>query len=271
MNLRKTIAAVLILLVLLAVCAAAGAETKVVGITDPAYGKVILNYRLDDETKTAAVAKTINNRAPEEYTIPETVTHEGIQYTVTEIADEAFYNYISFRKITIPSTMTRIGEKAFYGNQYLTAVAFAPNSQLTEIGNCAFLGTNNLTSFGPFPESLTTIGEAAFDGSAISGDNGTLTIPAGVTGIGTDAFVECLNLKAFSVDPRNTAYKSVDGIIFSKDGTVLVCAPRRKEYAGGKYIVPDGVTKISDRALYRGLLQDDEPEQEEYLLLPPSV
>ena len=72
MNLRKTIAAVLILLVLLAVCAAAGAETKVVGIVDPKYDEVILSYRLDDETKTAAVAGLVLGTWSE-YKIPGTV------------------------------------------------------------------------------------------------------------------------------------------------------------------------------------------------------
>ena len=88
MNLRKTIAAVLILLVLSAVCSAAGAETKVVGIVDPNYDEVILSYRLDDETKTAAVAGLVQGISSG-YKIPQTVTYEGVQYTVTEIADRA--------------------------------------------------------------------------------------------------------------------------------------------------------------------------------------
>ena len=56
------------------------------------------------------------------------------------------------------------------------------------------------------------------------------------------------NLKAFVVDPENTAYCSIDGIIFTKDLKSIVAYPDKRE--GVEYVVPDGVETIADCAFY---------------------
>ena len=47
--------------------------------------------------------------------IPESVTYEGVEYNVTTICENAFYNCSSLTSITIPSSLTNIGAKAFKG------------------------------------------------------------------------------------------------------------------------------------------------------------
>ena len=59
--------------------------------------------------------------------IPETVTHDGVQYTVTAVDDRSFYGWkgVSF---ALPSTVTSIGASAFSKNMTkaeASAVVFA--------------------------------------------------------------------------------------------------------------------------------------------------
>ncbi|MDP6417803.1 MAG: leucine-rich repeat protein, partial [Gammaproteobacteria bacterium] len=82
--------------------------------------------------------------------------------------------------VTIPNTVTSIGESAFNGTA-LTSVVI-PDS-VTAIGNNAFRDCNSLTSV-VIPNSVTSIGESAFNGTALT----SVAIPDSVTSIGEGAF-----------------------------------------------------------------------------------
>ena len=59
------------------------------------WGSVLVDgvsYELDDAAKTAVVAPGSDTNR-EFLTIPENITHEGITYTVTAIADCAFLDF----------------------------------------------------------------------------------------------------------------------------------------------------------------------------------
>ncbi len=56
------------------------------------------------------------------------------------------------------------------------------------------------------------------------------------------------NLKSLNVDPANTVYSSIDGVLFDKEKKTLLCYPIAKE--GTSYVVPSTVTKISQYAFY---------------------
>ena len=70
----------------------------------------------------------------------------------------------------------------------------------------------------------------------------TITIGDSVTSIGEWAFEECISLTSITVDENNEHYKSIDGNLYSKDGTTLI------QYAIGKeatsFKIPDTVTSI---------------------------
>ena len=68
-----------------------------------------------------------------------------------------------------------------------------------------------------------------------------ITIPNSVTNIGAGAFSYCTNLSAITVDPTNSFYSSVDGVLFDKSQTMLIQCPGGTV---GSYIVPSGVTSI---------------------------
>jgi len=108
------------------------------------------------------------------------LTSVTIPNSVTSIGNNAFAGN-RLTSVTIPNSVTSIGEYTFFDNQ-LTSVTI-PNS-VTYIGTGVFVW-NQLTSV-TIPNSVTYIGEEAFRGNQLTG----VTIPNSVTSIGTRAFAE---------------------------------------------------------------------------------
>ena len=104
--------------------------------------------------------------------------------------------------ITIPNSVTRIGDYAFSGCTALTSITISDN--VTGIGNYAFWGCTTLTSV-TIPDSVTSIGHDAFQGCAalIS-----VTIPSSVTSIGTGAFQGCTALTSVTIPNSVTSIGS---------------------------------------------------------------
>ncbi|MBR0339375.1 MAG: leucine-rich repeat domain-containing protein, partial [Alistipes sp.] len=116
---------------------------------------------------------------------------------VTKIGQNAFY-YDGFHdsrenliSISLPSTVTEIGEAAFGHCPNLTTVTF--NNNLVTIGPSAFIGCAKLTNV-VLPESLVTIGDSAFNSCT---SLKSITIPAGVTSIGNFAFNGISEIKVY--------------------------------------------------------------------------
>lgn len=72
-----------------------------------------------------------------------------------------------------------------------------------------------------------------------------IKLPAALTNVLPGCFSLCSSLTYIDVDESNANYKSVDGVLFSKDGTKLVAFPGGKS---GTYTVPNGVTAIGNYA-----------------------
>lgn len=105
-----------------------------------------LYYDLDTSSRTATVTyETIgtDNYAslPASVKIPETVTCDGITFTVTKVADQAFANCTSLEEISIPGTVTEIGTTCtserylpFYKCTSLIKVKFEDGVQNISLG-----------------------------------------------------------------------------------------------------------------------------------------
>jgi hypothetical protein len=108
---------------------------------------------------------------------------------------------------------------------------------VTSIGNNAFGGCSSLTSI-TIPDSVTSIGNKAFwDCTSLT----SVTIGNSVTNIGYWAFYGCTSLTSIVVDANNTAYSSQDGVLYDKAKTVLIQYPHAKS---GDFTIPDSVTSI---------------------------
>ena len=129
---------------------------------------------------TVAVTGRVNGNTNTEIEILNTVTSNGIIYSVTSIGPRAF-TLNSLISVTIPNSVTTIGNEAFKSNE-LTSVAI-PDS-VTTIGDNAFRD-NKLTSV-TLGDNVTTIRNGAFRNNQLT----SLTIPNSVTTIGSNAFTD---------------------------------------------------------------------------------
>lgn len=121
-----------------------------------------------------------------------------------------------FTSVTIPDTVSEIGQNSFYGCKALATVNIGAKSSLTTIGNNAFSACSSLK---------------------------TITIPKGVTTIGDAAFNNCSSLESFSVESGNTVYRSENGHLIESATQTLVRGVNNA-------FVPDGV-KILEQGAFR--------------------
>ena len=75
-----------------------------------------------DSSGTPTVAISDDKDASGSISIPETVTHNGIEYKVTEIGTGAFQNNTGLTEVTIPSSIVSIGANAFAGCTNLQSI-----------------------------------------------------------------------------------------------------------------------------------------------------
>lgn len=76
--------------------------------------------------------------------IPETVTYDGSDYTVTAIGDRAFIGCTELTRVTIPETVTTIATNAFYNCSSLPSITL-PHS-ISVINDYAFFNCSSLRS-----------------------------------------------------------------------------------------------------------------------------
>ena len=73
-------------------------------------------YNLDQETKEAEVTnKGSYNSYSGNVVIPSSIAFKGVEYSVTIIRSSAFQLCSGLTSVTIPSSVTSIGDLAFYG------------------------------------------------------------------------------------------------------------------------------------------------------------
>ena len=212
---------------------------------------------LSENDKTVEVAK---GPYVSEVIIPSEVNG----YSVVAIGESAFIRhnelYISeilgvedgsmkpLTSITIPNSVTSIGEDAFYECGNLSSIILPEG--LTSIGDGAFGFCVNLTSI-KIPSSVTYIGCSAFafsslesvvipngitsisHGAFMDTDLTSVTIPYGVTLIGEGAFEGCKKLS--SVKIPNTVTTIEDSAFGFCESLTSI-------------IIPSSVTKIEDLA-----------------------
>ena len=187
-----------------------------------------------------------------EYLSCSSLTSVTIPNSVTSIGNSAFYDCSSLTSVTIPNSVTSIDDWAFGNCSSLTSVTI-PNS-ITSIGNSVFDSCVNLTSVN-IPNSVTSIGEQAFlDCSSLT----SITIPNSVTSIGNRAFRNCTSLT--SVNIGNSVTSIGDGAFYGCSSLTSVTIGNGVTFIGlGTFaycssltsiIIPNSVTSIGDQAFY---------------------
>ena len=113
--------------------------------------------------------------------IPSNVTHNDVNYTVTSVDKEAFYEQKGMHTVVLPSTVAIIDTAAFY----LSSVEYVEMPNVTHILYGAFTGAP--LSSVDIPECIVEIGAYAFDGSLVR----HLSLPAGIDTLREHAFYNC--------------------------------------------------------------------------------
>ena len=103
------------------------------------------------------------------------MTSLTIPSSVTEIGGRAFDGCSGLTSLTLPSGVTSIGGYAFWGCSGLTSLTIP--SGVTSIGKWAFYGCSGLTSIYVYPENLPELGPGIFDGC--DAKNCTVYVPTG--------------------------------------------------------------------------------------------
>jgi hypothetical protein len=138
------------------------------------YGCAVYTANAGPQWRNASVTTKVN---PKSYGF--WLNEDLIADGVTTITDNEYANCSLTGTITIPDSVTSIGNGAFSGNQ-LTAVKIGKG--VTSIGDNAF-ADNKLTAI-VIPGNVQAIGADAFDGDALS----KITLGGGITSIGKEAF-----------------------------------------------------------------------------------
>lgn len=89
--------------------------------------------------KNGTVELTKPNRQKSIFTVPDTVTFDGVAYKVTSVSKDAFRNSKKLRKVTLGKNIRFIGANAFSGCRNLKTVAVA-SAQVNAVGKNAFKG-----------------------------------------------------------------------------------------------------------------------------------
>ena len=183
-------------------------------------------YTINTEDHTATITKF---HAPDDgsydITIPKTLGDGN--YTVTAIGENAFYNCSALAKVTIPQSVTSIGDGAFQ------------NSSLTDV---------------TIPQGVTSIGKEAF--SNCCGLTTSVTIPQSVTSIGKEAFRECRYLQSLTIENAATSIGE-SAFMLCESLTTLKLGEKIKTIGKGAFqqcaaltevTIPQSVTSIGDWA-----------------------
>lgn len=182
------------------------------------------------------------------------VTSLTIPETVTTIGDSAFRG-LAITKLVIPKSVTKMGEAAFCNNQSLASISFQEGTSISEIGTYMFC-YSKIKSI-KIPASVKKIGNGAFSGCE---NLETVTFPKNtkVTAIANGAFLSCIKLKTITLpETVNSIGKQAFASCTTLSSVNIPSKVTKIEYAtfadcnGLKsYTIPKNVKSIDNAAFY---------------------
>ena len=124
---------------------------------------------------------------------------------LTSIPEGAFAYCKNLKTIKLPSTITSIGDEAFYNCQSLTNIKGLDKCNLKSIGSAAFSNCKALENLDFSKSTFTNVPSKAFNGcSALA----KITLPNTLTTIGGYAFYACYGIP--QLDLSNTALTTLE-------------------------------------------------------------
>lgn len=155
-----------------------------------------------------------------EVVVPASVTFEGKDYPVTSLGTECFDNVT---KITIPNSVTALGDKCFYSSDVETIDI--PNS-VTSLGNSCFENCSKLTTI-KIPNSVISLGDQCFYKCYHLNE---VVLPSSLTEIPAWCFSRC----AVNKMKIPSSVKIINGYAFYQSGVYEIEIPEGVERVGSK-------------------------------------
>ena len=192
------------------------------------FGKYAVGFGYDEDYNTAVIPGfkiyCYKGSAAEQYAIDNKIEYELLSdYEYSELEDGTLeitkYNGTD-ADVVIP------GE--------------TEGKKVTSIGSGAFRSCNDVTSM-TVPSAVKKIKDSAFASCA---ELTSVSLPDSVEYLGSEVFSNCGALESITVDENNSTFCSEDGVLYSKDKTVLIRCPEKKP----KATVPDSVKVIKEDA-----------------------
>ena len=196
-----------------------------------------------------------NNTYSGSISVPETVTNNGTEYSVTKIGSCAFQgsavtsvstpegiisiDYNAFKgcqnleSVTLPESLTTLGSYAFYSCKLLKTIKIP--SGVTAIPSSCFYECSSLESVA-IPEGVTTIGSEAFQSCNLN----ALTLPESLEKIGIYAFSGNQSLKSVNIPAK---VKTIESNAFHNCGLTDL-------------VIQEGVQTIDNYAFESNSLQN---------------
>lgn len=164
-------------------------------------------------------------------------TTRDLTAPVTTIGRSAFMSCTGLTSVTIPNSVTNIGEYAF-SHTGLTSLTI-PNS-VTAIGYCAFTGCTGLTSLD-IPESVTQFGGGTFAGcSGLT----SVTLPSSLSEIADNMFEGCTSLT--NIDIPNSVIHIGMGAFWDCTGLTSITIPSSVKWISSRAFMDcTGLTSIT--------------------------
>ena len=155
-----------------------------------------LRFFVRTDTKEAIL---FDNSYSGNITVPEKITDEGVEYTVTSFANGCFAHCKSLTSVSIPSSVTSIGDWCFAYCEELKSITIP--SSVTSLGEVCFFDCKSLTSI-TIPSSVTLLGNDCF---GYCSSLASITIPSSVTSLGRVCFEYCSSLTSITIPSSVTS------------------------------------------------------------------
>ncbi|MBR0048775.1 MAG: leucine-rich repeat protein [Prevotella sp.] len=240
------------------------------GEGEPKPGDVVLSGKCGDnlDYEVIMLSNTVNvpnydtGKDEEMPALKITINGTGAMYDFNSWWETPWTNKYRYQitEIEMPEGMTRIGNNAFGG--LIHAQISSLPSTLTSIGDEAFYNIFYMPSELRIPSGVTSVGNKAF---CASYGTKKIYIPANLTDIGEAAFAEVHNVEDIYVEDTNP-YVHMEGnaLIVNSTKTMIGTTKNAAIPAGVKHIgtlalssvkvesitIPDGVESIGEQAFW---------------------
>ena len=154
------------------------------------------------------------------------ITSVTVPNTIRNV--QAFLDRTSVQSIDLPDSVMVINNLG-QGSKLSAINVSSNNSSFTSVDGVLY--DKNVTRFIAYPPEKK---------------DSVVTLPSTLTQVQANSFASCQYVEAFAVDPANGYFSARDGVLYDKDGSILIKYPMNK--GTDTYISPAGVATIGSGA-----------------------